>query len=178
MTHVPVHIKPHLVAFFFKEMEGDEINYLNFRAKAVKLNFSSSINKFLRIALAKVDIPVRLTNLHMLLSISDWGEYQGTIYNLEDGNKYFLALPEEVNADVNELLDDVFRIAFVYYVSGHVENSEFPCVVRAINTFIEMYDLDEFGFDIAGLRRYYYREIQNHSKLQTIVKKRTKLRKG
>lgn len=178
MPHVPVHIKPHLVAFFFKEMAGEEINYLNFRAKAIKLTFSSTLNKFLRITLSKVELPVRLNNLHMLLSINDEKEYKGTMYNLEDSQKHFLALPEEVNSDVNDLLDDFFRIAFVYYVSGHIENSDFPCVTRAINSFITLYELDEFGFDIEGLRRFYYREISNNSKLQVIAKKRTSLRKG
>lgn len=178
MTNVPVHIKPHLVAFFFKEMDGEEINYLNFRAKAVKLNFSSSMNKFLRLTLSKVDVPVRLNNLHMLLSVTDDKAYKGTIYNFEDSKRNFLALPEEVNEDVNDLLDDFFRVAFVYYVSGHIENTEFPCVTRAITSFIALYELDEFGFEVEGLRRYFYREISKNQKLQVIAKKRTNLRKG
>lgn len=158
-------------------MQGEEINYLNFRAKAVKLSFSSTINKFLRITLSKVEKPVRLNNLHLLLSINDGIQYKGTIYNLVDSNKHFLELPEEINNDINDLLDDFFRVAFVYYVSGHVKNSDFPCITRAITSFIALYELDEFGYEVEGLRRYYYREIEKDTKLHVIAKKRTNLRK-
>lgn len=173
MPHVPVHIKPHLVAFFFKEMEGQEINYLNFRAKAITLAFSSSLSKFLRITLQKADVPVKLDNYRILLAISDKREYKGSIYKMDSDKKHFLVLPEEINNDINDLLEDIFRIAFIYYVLGHSENESGKSVRTAIMQFIENYELFEFGFDIEGLRRYYYREMKNNYILSRFTKKRS-----
>lgn len=177
MLHVPVHIKPHLVAFFFKETEGEEINYLNYRAKSITLAFSSSISKFLRISLQKADVPVKLDHYRMLLSISDKNVYKGSIYKLVDDKKHFLSLPQEVNDDINFLMEDIFRIAFVYYVIGRVESGSKNCITQAIHNFIETYDLFEFGFDVEGLRRYYYREIKANTKLSRLSKMRPSITK-
>lgn len=177
MPHVPVHIKPHLVAFFFKEMKGEEINYLNFKAKAITLAFSSSLSKFLRIALQKADVPVKLDNYRILLSISDKREYKGSIYKLTDGRKHFLSLPEEINADINNLLEDIFRIAFVYYILGRAESGDKNCITQAIYKFIETYELFECGFDVESMRRYYYREINNNDLLSRLAKKRSTMTK-
>lgn len=173
MPHVPVRIKPHLVAFFFNEIEGEEINYLNFRAKAITLAFSSSLSKFLRISLQKADVPVKLDNYRILLSISDKKEYKGSIYKIDSDKKHFLALPEEINADINNLLEDIFRIAFVYYVLGRSESQTNNCITQAIYQFIENYELFECGFDVETLRRYYYREIKSNKTLSRLTKKRS-----
>jgi len=172
LPHVPVHIKPHLVAFFFKEMEGEEINYLNFKAKAITLAFSSSLSKFLRITLQKADIPVKLDNYRILLSISDKREYKGSIYKLDNGSKHFLSLPEEINNDINDLLEDIFRIAFIYYILGHSESNSGKCVRAAVLRFIDNYELLEFGFDVEGLRRMYYREVKNNSSMSRLARKK------
>lgn len=173
MSYVPVHIKPHLVAFFFREMEGEEINYLNNRAKSITLAFSSSLNKFLRISLQIADIPVKLDNYRMLLSISDKNIYKGSIYKIHNGNKHFLSLPEEINNDINNLLEDIFRIAFVYYILGRTESGDKNCITPAIYKFIENYDLFECGFDVESLRRYFYREVDKDAMLTRLYKKRS-----
>lgn len=153
-------------------MEGEEINYLNFRAKAIALAFSSSLSKFLRITLQRADIPVKLDNYRILLAISDKREYKGSIYKMESGKKHFLVLPEEINRDINDLLEDIFRVAFIYYVLGHSENGKGQSIRTAILKFIETYDLFEFGFDVEGLRRYYYRELKNNHKMSRFCRKR------
>jgi len=173
LPHVPVHIKPHLVAFFFREMEGEEINYLNYRAKSISLAFSSSLNKFLRISLQKADVPVKLDNYRLLLSINSKNNYKGSIYKLVDGEKYFLSLPAEVNDDINNLLEDIFRIAFVYYILGRAESGDKDCITPAIYSFIENYNLFECGFDVETLRRYYYREVEKDAVLSRLSKRRS-----
>lgn len=153
-------------------MEGEEINYLNYRAKSVTLALSSSLSKIIRISLQKADVPVKLDNYRMLLSISDKREYKGSIYKINDGKKHFLSLPEEVNEDINTLLDDIFKIAFVYYVLGHSQNEDKKCVMHAINKFIDAYDLFECGFDVETLRRHFYREIDKNVLLSRLSKRR------
>lgn len=173
MTHTPVQIRPHLVSFFFREMEGEEVHYLNTRAKSVRLYFSSSINKLLRLLLSKTDYPVRLNSHYMLLTVSDKKEYRGSIYKIEDEKRHFLSYPTEVNEDINNLLEDYFRIAFIFYVYGHVQNTKEHCITTAILRFMETYELEEFGFDYETLRRFYYREIKRTGLLTRITKKKT-----
>lgn len=171
MTHTPIQIRPHLVSFFFKEIDGEEVHYLNTRAKSVKLYFSSSINKLLRLLLSKTDYPVRLDTHYMLLTISNKNEYKGSIYKIDDDKRYFLSYPPEVNEDINNLLEDYFRVAFVFYVYGHVENSKECSITAAILKFMQTYELEEFGFDYETLRRFYYREINKFGLLTRITKK-------
>lgn len=154
-------------------MEGEEINYLNYRAKSVTLAFSSSLSKIIRVSMQKADVPVKLDNYRMLLSISDKSEFKGSIYKIIDATKHFLSLPSEINDDINNLLEDIFRIAFVYYVLGRSESESNNCITQAIYQFIENYELFECGFDVETLRRYYYREIKRNKTLSRLTKKRS-----
>lgn len=173
MTHSPIQIRPHLVSFFFKEMEGEEVHYINTRAKSVKLLFSSSFNKLLRLLLSKTDYPAKLNTHYMLLTVSDKKEYKGSIYNIEDEKRHFLSFPPEINEDINNLLEDYFRVAFVFYVYGHTQNSDEPCVTNAILKFMHTYELEEFDFDYESMRRYYYREVKRFGLLTRLSKKTT-----
>lgn len=166
--HVPLYIRPHLVAFYFKEVEGEEIHYLNFKSKAFSLQFSSSLSQIIRILLVKADVPVKPTDLKILLTITTQRKakkYAGKLFQIESGKNHFLKLPQEVNKMINDLLEDIFRISFVYYVIGHIENAPSPSVTTAINNFIDKYELFEFEFTQDSLRRLYYREIKKNKKL-------------
>ncbi|MBW3519523.1 hypothetical protein [Flavobacterium sp. NKUCC04_CG] len=170
-TNVPVHIRPHLVSFFFHEIQGKEIHYLNFRSKSFGLMFSSSLSKIIRLLLVKTPVPIKLTELKILLTINEshnQKQYSGSVFQVVSGKYHFLELPEEATEVINDLFEDIFRIAFVYYVTGHTENSAFPHIIRAINSFIDKYELLEFGFSVESLRRLYYREIKKNTKLSRL----------
>jgi len=159
---VPVTIRKHLVPFFFKESEGEEFNYGGKRGKSVLFSpMVSTVGRIIRLLMIKSGKPLKIENYNLYLSISDTPagkKYQGEFYKHESGRNSFLMLPEEANNDINDLLEDIFRMSFVSYMNGCVENNGEAVVVAAIDKFIDKYDLLEFEFSNDTLRRLYYRE--------------------
>lgn len=161
MSIVPVHIRPHLIPFFFQEFEGEEANYLNKKVSAVKISTASSWGRLIRMMMVKVNIPAKVDQYQLYLSVADnpagGKTYEGTFYKFENGISSFLQLPPEVNKDINSLLEDIFRISFIFFVDGYLYEGK-KNIVKAINIFIDKYDLLEFNFCNEKLRQLYYRE--------------------
>ena len=175
MAVVPVIIRPHLVPFFFNESEGEEAAYGNKKVKAVLFSpMVSTIGRIIRLLMVKSGRLQKIENFNMFLTISDTGNggkgYKGEVYKHESGRNSFLMLPEDASVDINDMLEDLFRMAFISYVSGHVDNNPDGSITATIDTFIDKYDLLEFGFSNDTLRRLYYRERKNNkiiSRFQT-----------
>lgn len=166
MSLVPITIREHLVPFFFKESEGVEKMYGNKKVKGVVYSSTAStVGKIIRLLMVKSGNLLKINHFNLFLSISDDGNskrYLGQFYKSEKGTNSFLKLPEEANKDINDLLEDMFRMAFVSYMNGCIENNNETSVVSAIDKFIDKYDLLEFGFCNDTLRRLYYREKKNN----------------
>lgn len=180
MSIVPILIRPHLVPFFFKESDGKEVAYGNKRVKAVLYSPSvSTVGRIIRLLMVKAERHLNVDNFNLFLTISDDGngkKYEGQFYKHESGRNSFLMLPKEANDDINDLLEDMFRMSFISYMNGCIENNDESVVISAIDKFIDKYDLLEFGFSNDTLRRLYYREKKNSkiiSRFQT--KKSTKI---
>lgn len=161
MSVVPISIRPHLIPFFFKECEGKEVSYGNRKVKAVLFSPQfSSLGRMIRLLMVKAGRPLNVDNFNLYMSVADEAgskRYQGHFYKFENGRNSFLQLPPETAEDVNDLMEDLFRMSFVSYVNGCVENNE-GVIVSAIDKFIDKYDLLECGFSNETLRRLYYRE--------------------
>jgi hypothetical protein len=166
MQTVPVTIRPHLVPFFFKASEGKEAAYANKKVKAVLFSSTAStVGIIMRLLMIKADKPLAVKDFNLFITVSDFGDqkkYTGEFYRHVNGKNHFLYLPAEANNVINNLLEDIFRMAFYSYVSGAIEHNEEAMVVRAIDAFIDKYDLLEFGFSNDTLRRLYYREKKNN----------------
>lgn len=165
MSLVPITINPHLVSFFFKESDSIESAYGNKRVKPMLFSTVSSIGKILRLLMVKADRPQDVKNFNLVLSISDTPsgkKYEGTFYKIASGRNSWLILPEEANDDINDLLEDIFKMAFISYMNGCLENNNESVIVYAIDKFIDKYDLLEFGFSNDTLRKQYYREKKNN----------------
>lgn len=165
MSVVPIHIRPHLVPFFFKESEGKEEGYANKRVKAVLFSpMVSTVGRIIRLLMTKAGRPLNVANFNLFLTISDDGngkKYSGQFYKHENGRNSFLMLPQDASDDINDLLEDMFRMSFISYMNGCIENNDEAVVISAIDKFIDKYDLLEFGFSNDTLRRLYYREKKN-----------------
>lgn len=165
MSIVPIVIREHLVPFFFKESEGREFSYGKKRVKAVVMSANvSSLGRMIRLLMEKAGKPLEINNFNLFLTISDDGngkKYEGQFYKHESGRNSFLMLPKDTNDDINDLLEDMFRMSFVSYMNGCVENNGEAVVTSAIDKFIDKYELLEFGFSNDTLRRLYYREKKN-----------------
>jgi hypothetical protein len=166
MSVVPILIRQHLVPFFFKESEGEEFNYAGKRGKSVLFSpMVSTVGRIIRLLMIKSGKALKVDNFNLYLCISDTGngkKYQGQFYKHESGRNSFLMLPEDANNDINDLLEDIFRMSFISYINGCVENNDDAVIRFAIDKFIDKYDLLEFGFSNETLRRLYYREKKNN----------------
>ena len=72
-------------------------------------------------------------------------------------------LSESAVNNINYLIEDMFRIAFIYYVDGGL--AAHRNVTESIDAFIDKYDLLEVGFSNNNLRTLYYREKKKGCKL-------------
>jgi len=166
MSLVPININPHLVAFFFKEGDGKEAVYGNKKVKPVLFSAASSIARIVRLLMIKADKPQKIDHLNLVLTIADTDngkKYTGEFYKYVNGRNSWLMLPPEANEDINDLLEDIFRMSFIAYVNGCADNNDEACIVFAINKFIDKYDLLEFGFSNDTMRKQFYREKKQNS---------------
>jgi len=162
MSIVPVKIRAHLVPYFFKESDGEVYSYGKQKVKTALFSPDvSSVGKIIRLLMTKSGTPLKVDNFNLCLKVCDEGNhrtYSGQFYKHESGRNSFLMLPEEANNDINDLLEDIFRMSFVSYINGCVENNDEAVVVFAIDKWIDKYDLFEFGFSNDTLRQFDYRE--------------------
>jgi hypothetical protein len=162
---VPITIRKHLVPYFFKESEGEVFTYGNQKVKTALFSPDvSSVGKIIRMLMTKSGKPLKINNFNLCLKVSDVGNrktYSGQFYKHESGRNSYLMLPEEANDDINDLLEDMFRMSFISYMNGCIENNGEAVVVSAIDKWIDKYDLLEFGFSNDTLRQQYYREKKN-----------------
>ena len=163
---VPVNIRPHLVPFFFKEFEGKDADYLGKKVKAIRVSTSSSLGRMMRLFMVKVEKPTKVVDHYQLyLSVADnpngGKDYQGNYYRFESGSRSFLELPPETNKEINNLLEDIFRVSFVSFMDGYMRGKD-AVINDGINDFIDKYDLLEVGQSIDGMRQLYYREKKKH----------------
>jgi hypothetical protein len=177
MSIVPVLIRPHLVPFFFKESEGREEAYGNKQVKSVLFSSTvSSMGRMIRLLMVKSGNMLNVNNFNLFLTISDDGNgkvYKGQFYKHESGRNSFLQLPPEANDDINDHLEDMFRMSFTAYMNGAIENNGEAVVVTAIDRFIDKYDLLELGFCNDTLRQLYYREKKNGKLLSRFQTKKS-----
>jgi hypothetical protein len=162
LSIVPVSIRPHLIPFFFKEFEGQEAKYLGQKVKAIRVPTSSSLGCMMRMFMVKVEKPAKVIDHYQLyLSVADnpggGKAYEGNYYKFESGSRSFLELPAEVNKDINNLLEDIYRITFVSFMDGFMTAKD-AIINDGLNQFIDKYDLLEVGQTTDSMRQLYYRE--------------------
>lgn len=168
MNIVPVQIRPHLIPFLYKEFEGIEVNHLNKKVKACKINPESSLGFMIMLSLQKCKLPVKTTGkYYVYLEIEPAIFSDSKLFNIAKGNNSFLEVPPALNNKINEILEDMFRIAFQYHTRGMLKANPNLQVRDAIAEFMTEYQLDEYGFNIESIRRLLDRGQKNKlSRLQ------------
>jgi hypothetical protein len=152
MNIVPVKIRQHLIPFFLKEFEGIDGEYLNMKVKACKITTESSLGFMILTSLEKVEKPVKPDKYYVYITFSDT-QPEAKLYKVEKGRSHFLKVPEYVNTKINNLIEDQFRIAFVFHTRGMLRARPDLLVRDAIAEFMVEYELDEAGFNLESLRR-------------------------
>jgi len=163
------------VNFFFHEVNGEEVHYLKYRCKSFMLHKSAALNAIIQIVLVTSDIPIQPSELSLLLEINEQNvkrTFNGTMFQPVSGKNHFLKVPREANEIINNLMEDIFKISFFYYIQGHLDNrtTKEVTLIDAIYAFMEKYDLLEFGFKMERLRRMYYRMLESKGKLNILSK--------
>ena len=173
---VPVKIRPHLVPFFYKEFKGtEEAYYLNKKVKACKINIGSSLGKMFRMTLEKSGYPEKIEKFNMYISVNDTSggapEYSAEIYKYASGQYSFLKVPEKVAEDLNNVLEDQFRIAFVYSVKWALKYAPGAKVKDVISDFMIEYSLDDFGYKLESMRTLYDRSVRENATMSRLQSK-------
>jgi len=165
--YVPAQIRPHLIPFLFKELEGSEACYMARTTKSIKIYPFSSLGKFFYAQMADYGTIGKKDQFIIYLTIErkSLNVYSGLLYaSINSVNEQLYLLEPQVK-EINNLLEDLFRISYIYYVDGYLEHHPSGEVRQGINRFMEKYDLEELGFNNESLRQLYYREKDKGAKI-------------
>lgn len=156
----PVKIRDHLVPFLFQEMEGTIAFYEGQKVKMIRLLPSSSLANYLytHIDYEKRNNNFPNDNFLIYLSIEKKSKfvYSGTIYIDRKGVKEEMLLNLDKIREINNLLEDLFRVSMVYFIEG-CKCAKMP-ISKGITAFIEKYNLYEYGFEDSTIRKMYYEQ--------------------
>ncbi len=157
---VPLVLRPHLVSFLMKEMQGESKSFAGFRCKMIDINSYSFVGRFLMEHLEKIDYPVKnIQRFNIFLDVKANSRRRfiasGKFWKVESMGKSYVQLPEEFVETINHIFEQQFRNAFYHYVDARVESK--VLVTTAILSFIDKYDLFEANVSQPQLRKLYYR---------------------
>ena len=166
---VPVKLSPHLIPFFYEEFQGIEANYTGTKVKACKINGKSSLGYLILHALKTTENPINIEKSKFWVFITYDPDCPEAVFHFtKNGKNSCLEVSEEVLKKINYILEDQFRIAFVYTVKGMLKADKTLLVRDAIEAFMIDYELDEYGYNLESLRRLLNRGQENKlSRLQT-----------
>ena len=171
-TIIPVNLRPHLVPFLYQEFQGVEANYLNTKVKAAKVSTRTTIGKIIRLLADKCEKPLKAEKYNVFLSVRNNEDniFFGSVYKYNSGTYSFLRLPEQGVKLLNDHLEDVFKITLVAFVLGYSTRKKKGDLSEAINIFLDAFNLREFGYSEATLRRQYDRDLKSEGLLGRLQK--------
>jgi hypothetical protein len=157
---VPLVLRPHLVSFLMKEMQGEGKTFAGFKCKTINITPYSFVGKFLLENLEKMDYPVKnIQRFNIFLDVKASSRKRfvssGKFFQVEALGKSFVYLPDEFVETVNHIFEQQFRNAFFHYVDARAESDLF--VTTAVLSFIDKYDLFEANITQIQLSKLYYK---------------------
>lgn len=163
-TLLPIHIKPHLVPFFFRKFQFAEYIHEGRKINAAKITNHSSLGRFIRLLLEKSERKVKCDkSSQIFLLVTNYAKPLGLMksaYKYEDGRTGFLYLPEAGEKLINETLQEEFETASMYYIHSRHKSNSTESLDDIILDFFNKYNLEELDFDILRVRRDYYRKVK------------------
>lgn len=171
---VPIKIRPYLIPFFYKEFKGtEEAHYLNKKVKSCKISLTSSLGKMFRNSLVQIDYPEKIEKFNVFITVNDVEKtaYTAGIYKCVSGQYSFLKVPEKIASDINDILEDQFRLSFLITVQTAIKYAPNVKVKDVIEDFMVEYKLDEYGYQLNSLRRLCERWIAEDTKMSRMQSK-------
>lgn len=157
---IPLVLRPHLVSFLMKEMQGEGKTFAGFKCKTIKINSYSFVGKFLLEHLEKLDYPIKnIQRFNIFLDVQASSRKRfvtkGQFYKVEALGSSYVYLPEAFTETINNIFEQQFRNSFYHYVDARVDSN--MLVTTAIQSFIDKYDLFEANMTTSQLHKLYYR---------------------
>lgn len=170
-TCVPVNIRPHLVKYLIEQFPAhEEAKYCGKHVKSVKIKTNSPLGKYIRAMCVKAKVPEKAVNYNFFFSVEE-NCAEGNVYAYKNGKYSFLMFPQEFIEDLNEMLEEMFRMNFFYFVEGYRMTGQYGSRKEAIRLFIDRYELYEHGFNMETLEKTITRMSQENGQWGPMVQK-------
>lgn len=168
---VPVKIRPHLIKYLYDNFPAEqEAKYRGKAVKSVRININSPLGKYIRSMCVKADYPLNPSHFNFFFSVEESCP-SGSLYAYKSGVHNFLQFPEEFIEDLNEMLEEMFRMSFYFFVEGFKHTGQFGSRADGVRAFIDRYDLYEHNFTFDALNKQYTRlKAENHA-LNPLIQK-------
>jgi|SRR5690554_6748966 len=164
-TLIPIHIKPHLIPFLFKKLKCEQVMYEGSLVKAAKVDNRTNFGRIVRLLLEKSERKVKCDtsrqSFFVVRNRPDTACFMGKDYKYQDGRTGFLYLPEAGEQLINEILEDDFETACMFYIHSRHKSNSTDSLDAIILDFFNKYNLEEFDFNILRIRRDYYRKVKD-----------------
>lgn len=162
---VPVYIQPYLVPFLYQHFRAEEKAEINGKkVKSVIIDKSTVFGKEIRLLLKKSNRKKECdTTRTIFFSIKEQerkDDYFAVIYTSQDGRSSYLEMPEEGVRFINERLEEYLNDAMLFFIHGFHTKKGDQGLLKGIDIFLDKYDLYNHGYDVAAVRRKYYRWIE------------------
>lgn len=159
-TFVPVHIRPHLISFLFREFKPEEATVYGKRETVAKVSTLSPLGKILRLCMEKTyKKPLCDKTGHIFLKVGAKVTFSRDL-KYTDGRSSFLVLPEPGQQFLNDHLETLFETASMFFIHSWHQKKGDESLDTGILTFFDKYDLEEFDFNVLRIRRDYYRKLK------------------
>ena len=160
-TLVPVTIKPHLIPFLYQHFKGDTARINNKSVKSVVIDTRTPFGKMIRF-LAKKSSQKKGCDItySIFFSLEEFPrhrKYFGQFYRYESGVNSFLLFDQEGIDYINSELEDQLNTSMMFFLLGWHQNDGELGLAKGIQLFCVKYDLFEYGYDVAAIRRRFYR---------------------
>jgi len=168
-TLVPVTIKPHLVPFLYQHFKGETARINNKRVKSVVVDTRTPFGKMIRfLAKQKPKKKGCDTTYSIFFSLEEFPrgrKYFGQFYKYESGQNSFLHFDPEAIEFINAELEDHLNTSMMFFLLGWHQKEGEQGLAKGIQRFCVKYDLFEYGYDVAAIRRQFYRWLKKTENL-------------
>lgn len=157
----PINIRPHLIPFLIKELSGVEVFIEKKHIKICKIENSSSLGFLFKLVLNEEDFNTYAQfKFFFKLDKSNIKFSKGMIYMRIRDNKFrcVRVLPEKAKK-INDILEDVFRISFNYFIKGYLQNDD--DIRKGVDAFMLQYELDEYEYEEDQMEKIFMRGKDN-----------------
>lgn len=151
MNIVPLELRPHLIPFLYKEFEGVEYQYLKEKVKVCKIDNKSTFGFTIINTLKKVDYPIKTKSKFFVYIGFNIDGLNAKMYKLENYEDTFLMVPDCVRENINDILEDQFRMAFQFHSRGMLKADTSLKLKDVVADFMQEYEMDEYGFELDSM---------------------------